>query len=1142
MVILASFTSLCAACSQTPVVLPSRDLDRPTDMTFACLGVTRSDGKVTAISGQPMGKCHPSGREDPKPGTIDPNGGQYRTYSFVTNADRGDLSVIDMSYCRPQDSACHPPGARLVDLDPTSFGFGAAPLGELPEGLVASQDGCRLLAANRGSCDLSLVDPAALLTRTLDPGNDLATPPSLRGAVTTIVPLTETDRLHVAPGEIAFVPQQTALLGDAAPVCDSTMPGTLAPPVGDAAPGDGQRVPWRAVATFPSCDLVALVELPSGMILDSYQIVMTSDAQANPFVHTGRNPVCPATDCPFQAGGPTAPLGISALAMHPEGTRIYVGGTNTPKVYVLDIAGPAFVEPTLPTAHVVELSDGARGIERLRLSVDPYAASKGFDAHQAGDLTAAARPEYGRFVAGRHDDQPADPLEFLYVIAKDGSLRVADVAGAVPVECDLGIDPLDPLALATPPDPDDAVRKACFAYKAPNGPRRLLSAGIPGHRFPSPPQDIAFANYRTPPTSTPSAPTVDEQLMSGAFAFVMTNAGAVYVLNIDPELRRTKQVWRDEQGALHSNCAVKLPNGTCDPSLDDTEVAESPRPLTHSFRDFNVVTYSTSLGSQIGPPRVDTAPNMPVEGPTLRAFIPTESRIDARLVPPGIATGLATYAYFPNRATVHPQTWRIEWEGDVSGVRLTGSIVDPLSSDATLSTTIMDGGSGFCGLGGAPGDVMTLVGCDTDSGCPVGNLCVHGQQVLPAVDGRSIQGMCLPRSMTNHEICEPMLKTFRRYEIVSGPTASTTTVVPRRAEIPRPAYTNAQGERASCDPAHVDPDGRFLDCVFPTSQSFDKFTCEEMKVQADGTALPEDALRWRCLQKCKADEECRPGRICVAYAGDDRKYCAEGAPIVKSCGLDQLVAYKLSAGSSFVVTGSVSGRTEGYHLEQSATGGAPTCVRNPSVSDLVARIPMNTHLCGPDSTPAVVDGKFSWDDAFLGRSAGPNYPATDPCFICERARDKDNVLVPGLAQSCSPDGSTISAVFQNTELRFVLTDLQKEFTGPLQIQFTVNGGISQQQVFPSSDATPGVPARILVGPVSSADQTPPWCSFGTMDCSGPGRYSELPYLYVVDQRQFSGGRLGARGQILRITPRVSPTAPFAGFETFAGSGSYFPIQ
>ena len=55
----SSVVSLCAAvlaaaaCSPTPNILPSNDLNRPTDMTFLCLGAF-DQGGVNQVSGRPM--------------------------------------------------------------------------------------------------------------------------------------------------------------------------------------------------------------------------------------------------------------------------------------------------------------------------------------------------------------------------------------------------------------------------------------------------------------------------------------------------------------------------------------------------------------------------------------------------------------------------------------------------------------------------------------------------------------------------------------------------------------------------------------------------------------------------------------------------------------------------------------------------------------------------------------------------------------------------------------------------------------------------------------------------------------------------------------------------------------------------------
>ena len=72
----------------------------------------------------------------------------------MPNSASGDLSVIDADTW------------KIVDMDKSTGGYGRVPLGTLPEQISSTTDGCRLVTANRGSCDLTMVDPSALLAST----------------------------------------------------------------------------------------------------------------------------------------------------------------------------------------------------------------------------------------------------------------------------------------------------------------------------------------------------------------------------------------------------------------------------------------------------------------------------------------------------------------------------------------------------------------------------------------------------------------------------------------------------------------------------------------------------------------------------------------------------------------------------------------------------------------------------------------------------------------------------------------------------------------------------------------------------------------------------------------------------------------
>ena len=117
-------------------------------------------------------------------------------------------------------------------------------------------DGCRLVSANRGSCNLSLVDPSTLLAPVFAAQYDnagagaLVNVPSGNG-IQTIVP--RIGGRHAA--------------GRRRPTRRCSCPRTLAEQQPVLAHGDRPATPWRALVTFPSCDLVAIVDLPSGKIV-----------------------------------------------------------------------------------------------------------------------------------------------------------------------------------------------------------------------------------------------------------------------------------------------------------------------------------------------------------------------------------------------------------------------------------------------------------------------------------------------------------------------------------------------------------------------------------------------------------------------------------------------------------------------------------------------------------------------------------------------------------------------------------------------------------------------------------------------------------------------------------------------------------
>src|SRR5262245_21070547 len=90
---------LFSACGQQPVVVPEHSFDRPTDMTFVCVGLSGS-GSSTRVSGKPMAFCHPPDGTDPlpdvktKPSATTPFPRQRGTFGVLTNSARGEVAVV----------------------------------------------------------------------------------------------------------------------------------------------------------------------------------------------------------------------------------------------------------------------------------------------------------------------------------------------------------------------------------------------------------------------------------------------------------------------------------------------------------------------------------------------------------------------------------------------------------------------------------------------------------------------------------------------------------------------------------------------------------------------------------------------------------------------------------------------------------------------------------------------------------------------------------------------------------------------------------------------------------------------------------------------------------------------------------------
>lgn len=406
---LGLLATLAGCETKTPTFLDSQVLDRPTDMAMICahLRCTPPDaeGKVDPASCttilDPMSTCVTPASINCR-FTINETGvSRAQLFGFVTSSGRNELAMV---------SACE---GEVVDTNIKLPGLNPIPVGEMPNHVSASDDSCRVLTSNAGSCDFSLVKTTAFATLGLGIEEERDGSIAATDDVTTLV----AQALDPQNGQWRPIGVSASALS----IVPSSVLGREVPEEGGSC--DPSRE-YRAYALFPSCDLLAEIDLKSGQILQSLQWQKQGDAVA--VVNTGQSPVCPVPDCSGQSQGaapseqapPLAKLSLRSFDLvqdfpsdSPNAAAIYLGGLGGSELYEVRVqrAGGAFSDQS----RSLPLFDNP-GIARVRVS-PRFAPNKGA---QTSQVDCAQLPS---------DKDPEGQTRFAYVIASDGSTRVVQL-------------------------------------------------------------------------------------------------------------------------------------------------------------------------------------------------------------------------------------------------------------------------------------------------------------------------------------------------------------------------------------------------------------------------------------------------------------------------------------------------------------------------------------------------------------------------------------------------------------------------------------------------------------------------------------------------------------------------------------------
>lgn len=864
-----------ASCSQTVTSSTPSNLDRPSDIVFACHGDYRiygdddmpNAGDELARSAQPLESCStrsrgevPEGQEQlgDEPALQPPN-----FHGFALQSASGTVAVITF----PSDSLSP---IAVDDADVLTPGKNAIPIGTLPIALVSDPQGCHIVSANKGSCDLSVLDVNSAIDRN-------------KQAIVTRVAITNSagDEVLAAPHAMVGEPTSGGIMGEECPAAPAGL----------------------VYVAYPDCHMVAVVESGSGVVQAGVR-----------FNEDGTTEIVDGSfTCPDQCGGGD-PIAASAaerptaLFASAEGDRLYIGAENSNTITIVELD-----DDHLPLSMSRLPLEGDIGVVRLAVS----------DLLQMGGTLGMLGGSGGEF-------------RFVYAIATDGTIRVADVHNLMS-ECDTQVDP------RYAHDIKDVGLLSCFPVGDVATPPRRAGARSPGIHIPrdSVPLDVAFTTVSEDdlPVDTSSPPPVGPLSLVGHFAFVTASDGLVVAINVDDD---------------------NYPDFEDD---DDPIAVYMPLAMAHQIRDFvtardglsvnddgQVCTYPNDTPINFGP----RLPSSPLRSPTTSVVGPSHFHLLPRMREHEcisfnsdgeasinnvhelsyMASQTVRENAFPDLLAIpNDEDWSITYEGSVSedssGEAIDGPPVRLGIIEADSQIHLVDHGAPFCRMGLEPYDIVELVGCDPelgDANCGVDETCyVHPESALPL-------GMCLPRGREDQLAigCADVLTSRRVYSITETNADSVT--LSERRRVLRTTPIDGCVDAAQCNTmyeveAALEQNEHPKDAVVDTSFSWE---CGADPTRAPGVD--------KCMMTCNTEDDCEDGFKCSSG------FCVEGALPPQQC-VEALQRYRVRVGEGFSVIGSRQGFLHNRIVDEN-TG---ECIDDPDGHPLhVGRIPLTAPPCTGD--------------------------------------------------------------------------------------------------------------------------------------------------------------------------------------------------
>lgn len=1027
--------TLALSCGEQSLTPPSQlNLDRPMDVAFACFGGMRvTDGRPTGskddpivFSAMPSSLCEGKARlrmaGEPAPvfpgqEDLKPQGGQeippQAFFAFILQAGPGTVALAEFLTKQPTDFTGG--DVSVLDSDPLTPGKNGISVGEDPIAIATDTAGCKVLTANAGSCDLSVLDVSSAVDF------NAATP-------------VRVDRLEVtnAAGTPIRAKPAAMVAEPAAEVygnrCSETASGIV-------------------YVAYPSCSLVAAVDAATGTIVRGVKY----DAGGVPSIVDG-NVTC-ADECGGGAPAASGPRPVTLdLRKDPRtgDRRLIIGADNLPAITVAEI-DDVTAQPLSVRQFALEVTDPAAGLGVTQVALSPVIGTGG----TIGVIN--------------DDTAPGGEFQFVYAIATDHTIRVVDVLTTLR-ECDTQIDPRYVRDIRS-------VRQlSCLKLGDPTTPNLLRRAGArgPGIELIGDGVPLSVAIIRSQQIDNdPRSPDFPPRLV-GYFAMVTASNGVTFIVNIDddgqldlfndrtpletPMPALLAHQLRDsvpERNLLAFDDNAKLP--VCDLAGPSTDAG-----LTAGARI--IATPGRQIPNQaIAVERTSELPGirqLRCEGlDTFGGKSVTRAVSELSFAAP---VAVRDQVYPDIRALRSEEAWALIWEGTLSLDRPETAVDGPVirESEMRVDTTglyIVDQSKPFCDAGVEPHDFIQLRGCDPQFGnnqCPSGYRCF----VHPASQVTGL-GACLLEDEADRlaDACKDFLTSTRRYTVATTKSGALT-LSPRRVTLTTtPIEGCASDDQCTALADYATRAGNSIQPRDDTDTDPHKWTCNADPSRA---AI---ASGKRCQLRCDSNADCLTGTICQGGNGNGKQgFCMEGVIPPQAC-INAPQRYEIHAGEAFTVIGD---RTGFVHPVIDVNG---TCKRDPNANPmLTGRIPLVVPACDPtadllsgrkpdgtfepnpcattvtqtESAPRYLDATCALDDpasevvdreapAIRFRTRGITMTIVDPTYPGDQACFLDRKGVPNV------NTTTIPLVLPNYQINFRQTSGYLPLTLPIGPSFPV---------------------------------------------------------------------------------------------------------